>query len=192
MKRPNLASIFLGVGVLILNDRRVSVAFSLILVSSGWLVVALFFMAGVIFLFGFAVMALFRPGETSSVALPGVASIGYLALNACTTSGSESSDTATSENYTVSTPITLLKTSTLTWCPTTWYGSKSLARELMYSDVLTTSGKVIVPGEFRVERRASCSTTKPCETKDVTRLATLSNCISIGGIPVSTFSGWSH
>lgn len=192
MKKPNLASIFLGVGVPTLEDRRIGVACSLILGPSGWLVIALFLVLRFIFLLAFAVMALFRSGDTLSVALLGGASIGYLALNACTTSVAESSDTATLENYTVSTTLTSTKTLKLTWCPTTWYGSKSFARELMYSGVLTTSGKVIVPGELRVERRPSCSTTRPCETNDVTRLATLSNCMSIGGILVSTLSAWSH
>jgi hypothetical protein len=108
MKKPNLASAILGVGVLILGGRRIGVACSLISSSSGWLVIALFFVAActlvVIFLPAFAVTALFCSRETLSVVILGSASIGYLALNACTTSVAESSDTTSSENYTVSTP----------------------------------------------------------------------------------------
>lgn len=59
-------------------------------------------------------MALFRSGGTLGVALLEGASIEYLALNACNASVAELSDTATSENYTVSTTITLMKTRTLT------------------------------------------------------------------------------
>lgn len=114
MKNPNLASAILGVGVLTLNDRRIGVACSFIPSSSGWLVIALFFVAGVIFLLAFTVMALFLSGETPRVSLLGGASIGYLALKAFVTSVVESSDTATSENYTVSITITLTKTLTLT------------------------------------------------------------------------------
>lgn len=108
MKKPNLASAILGVGVLILDDRRIGVACSLISSSPGWLVIALFFGAGltlaVSFLLAFAVAALFGSRETMDVAILGGASIGYLVLNVCTTSVAESSDTTSSENYTVSTP----------------------------------------------------------------------------------------
>jgi hypothetical protein len=108
MKKPNLASAILGVGVLILDDRRIGVACSLISSSPGWLVIALFFEAGltlaVSFLLAFAVAALFGSRETMGVAILGGASIGYLVLNVCTTSVAESSDTTSSENYTVSTP----------------------------------------------------------------------------------------
>jgi hypothetical protein len=102
MKKPNLASAILGVGVLILDDRRIGVACSLISRSSGWLVIALFFVAGfalaVIFLLAFAVTALFCSGETIGVVFLGGARTGYLALNACTMSVAESSETARSEN----------------------------------------------------------------------------------------------
>jgi hypothetical protein len=108
MKKPNLASTILGVGVLILNDRRIGVACSLISNSSSWLVIALLFVAGftlaISFLLAFAVAALLGSRETTGVVILGAASIGYLALNVCTTSAAESSDTTGSENYTVSTP----------------------------------------------------------------------------------------
>jgi hypothetical protein len=118
MKKPNLASAILGVGVLNLDDRRVGVACSLISSSSGWLVIALFFVAGftlaVIFLPAFAVTAFFCSCETLGVVILGSASIEYLALNACATSVAESSDTASSENYTVSTTVVLTRTAMLT------------------------------------------------------------------------------
>jgi hypothetical protein len=189
-----LASTILGVGVLILDDRRIGVACSSISSSSGWLVIDLFFVAGftlaVIFLLAFAVTALFCFGETMGVVFLGGARTGYLALKACTTSVAESSDAAISENYTVSTTVMLTRTVMLTWCPTTWYGSKNFVRESIYSIVLTPSGNVIVPGEFRVERPL-CSTTNPCETRDVTSFATLSNCMSVHDILVSTVRDWS-
>jgi hypothetical protein len=118
MKKPNLASAILGVEVLNLDNRRVGVACSLISSPSGWLVIALFFVAGftlaVIFLPAFVVTALFCSRETLGVVILGRASIEYFALNACATSVAESSDTASSENYTVSTTVMLTKKAMLT------------------------------------------------------------------------------
>lgn len=114
MKKPNLASFICGVGVLNLGDWRTGVACSINSSSSDWLVLALFFVAGVIFLLAFAVIALFCSDETLTVALLGGTRIGYLTLSACTTSAPGSCDSMASENYTVSITIMLTKTTRLT------------------------------------------------------------------------------
>jgi hypothetical protein len=114
MKKPNLASFICGVEVLSLGDWRTGVACSINSSPCDWLVLALFFVAGVIFLLAFAVITLFCCGETLTVALLGGVRIGYLALSACTTFAPGSSDSMASENYAVSITIMLMKTTRLT------------------------------------------------------------------------------
>ncbi|KAG9966863.1 hypothetical protein KCU61_g243, partial [Aureobasidium melanogenum] len=142
MKKPNLASFIFGVGVLSRDGWRMGVACSRC---------------------------------ASGRFLDRVCSHSSLILRRHTARHtarelSESSDTAASENYTVSTIIMLIRL------------------ESIYSGVLIDFGNVILPCEFRVERPL-CSTTKLCETKDVISPATLSNCKSVGETPVSTLLG---